>query len=427
MKNIRLKCYGIISGILVLNSIIIGITLLNMESGILINTPLTISVRSIILKQVSIIFISTSLFIILAIIAMRKVLGEADILYSELNKILNINLDNDNRNQIHGQPKILDNIYFFKNKIKEKILCISDDLYEANEVYENIDSCISKLNNCYAENVSNIKNRFEKMQDRTSNIETGTEKIIELTEDIYRVTDNIKNIKNKSTEIQELNYESVNAMQELKNKFEVNKKAVLDLEDGIEYLNEKSRDIGSIVHVIKGISNKTNLLALNAAIEAARAGEEGKGFAVVAGEIKKLAAQTVIATNNIENIIIEIEEEINAVKINMDTEVKIVNETCESLEITNKCFENIEESILDMNFGMNILYRQFEGMEENNKVVSKIFEEISNDFKSLSVFNEKIILFIENQSSDMKNVIKNSKALGTIEMNLKNSIEEFSI
>ncbi|WMJ79451.1 methyl-accepting chemotaxis protein [Clostridium sp. MB40-C1] len=426
MRKTQLKCYGIISSILVLNSIILGIILLTIEREALRNTSSDVRISSIISKQAFIIFISTVLIIILVIIVIKRGLGKFDVLYSELNKILNISPDN-NENKINGQAEILNNIYTFKNKIKESISCINDGLYETNVVYKNIGLYTSKLNNYYKKNIPTIKGTFEEIKGRTINIESGTEKIIELTEDIHRVTDNIKNIKNKSTEIQELNYESVNAMEELKDKFDINKKAVLNLEDGIEYLNEKSRDIGNIVNVIKGISNKTNLLALNAAIEAARAGEEGKGFAVVAGEIKKLAEQTVIATNNIENIIIEIEEEINTVKMNMDTEVRIVNETCESLELTNKCFENIEESILDMNFGMNILYRQFEGMEENNKIVSKVFEDISKDFNNLFVFNEKLILFIEGQSNDVKNILKNSESLGVIEMNLKDSIKEFNI
>ncbi|MES2338204.1 MAG: methyl-accepting chemotaxis protein [Pseudomonadota bacterium] len=55
--------------------------------------------------------------------------------------------------------------------------------------------------------------------------------------------------------------------------------------------------LDDIVRAIGGIAQQTNLLALNATIEAARAGEAGRGFAVVANEVKKLAADTRMATD----------------------------------------------------------------------------------------------------------------------------------
>jgi methyl-accepting chemotaxis protein len=60
-----------------------------------------------------------------------------------------------------------------------------------------------------------------------------------------------------------------------------------------------SQEIGEIVKAITAIAQQTNLLALNATIEAARAGESGKGFAVVAGEVKDLARETEVATDDI--------------------------------------------------------------------------------------------------------------------------------
>ena len=101
--------------------------------------------------------------------------------------------------------------------------------------------------------------------------------------------------------------------------------------DSIKSLSEQSQKINSVLSVIGGIAEQTNLLALNAAIEAARAGEQGRGFAVVADEVRNLASRTQAST-------LEINEMLSALHKLVTQAVKAMEESQQS------CVRSVDSS-----------------------------------------------------------------------------------
>ena len=226
------------------------------------------------------------------------------------------------------------------NKFIHKIQSLINDVAKSSsELHIDIDT-VKTLSQNSAKNV-------EEQRTRTLQVVTAIEQI---TVTITEIASNANDVSTSTAagyqetqQGQQVVHNSINTMQQL----------AVEIEDASSVINslaQSSKEIGSILEVIKGISEQTNLLALNAAIEAARAGEQGRGFAVVADEVRTLAQRTNESTNEIQKMITQLQnnsaEAVNAINRGSkrsDDSIKSISDTGEHLNLITENMTTISD------------------------------------------------------------------------------------
>lgn len=199
-----------------------------------------------------------------------------------------------------------------------------------------------------------------------------------------------------------------------------NKQIILQLSHEVEQastvinkLHKDSASIGSILDVIRGIAEQTNLLALNAAIEAARAGEQGRGFAVVADEVRSLASKTQASTQEIQAMIQVLQSGAHAAVEAMNKGRKQAENCVAKTEVATKALDSITHAV-------HLAHDMSEQISDAAKEQNQVSHEISK-------LLESIVSIAEETASGAEQTSESSHEVARLAEELRVSVEQFKV
>lgn len=255
----------------------------------------------------------------------------------------------------------------------------------------------------------------------------GVQVVDKLSDQINFVYESYSGITNETNKIIDLNTVGLKSVTTLRDKSKETYETSEKIFAVVENLTNTTKDIGLFVESIENIAEQTNLLALNAAIEAARAGEAGKGFAVVADEVRKLADQSRKSTEEINNLMQNIQEESALAISSMEIMKKVSQEQNIAVDKTNSSFADIANAIDYIVEKINDVNKAVIKMQNDKSEVISSIENISSVSQQTAASSQEVAATTENQLKTLDDMKIASQSLDDLVKQLDIKLKKYKL
>ena len=185
-----------------------------------------------------------------------------------------------------------------------------------------------------------------------------------------------RDVAKTSQEAVQISESGLKATEETARRIHVIKGQMETISQTVVALNERAEAIQGIIATVQDLADQSNLLAVNASIEAARAGEHGKGFAVVAHEIKSLADQSKQATNQVRELLGQVQHSVEAVVTAADLGAKAVDSGVEESSSAGESIRALAACVADSSQSASVIEstskQQFMGIDQVSVAIRNV-------------------------------------------------------